>query len=138
MNVDLRRILQEEKEEKQRLQLQLQATKEALEKLKCNKGLRKPSSHVSRSTTEIKIDLSISCTFYDDYFTTFEKHIVGIRPNLLKKMGYQGKGLDINGQGIMNPIKLEGLPHYAGLGYVRKEVGECSKTTNDQQKIDDE
>lgn len=44
-------------------------------------------------------------------------------------MGYQGKGLSINGQGIVNPIKVEELPRYAGLGYVRKDVGEFSKTT---------
>lgn len=53
-------------------------------------------------------------------------------------MGYQGKGLNINGQGIVNPIKVVELPRYAGLGYVQKEVGECSKTTHDQPMIGDE
>jgi hypothetical protein len=53
-------------------------------------------------------------------------------------MGYEGKGLGINGQGILNPIKVEELPHQAGLGYVRKEFGECSKTTSNQPMIDDD
>ena len=102
------------------MQLQLQAMEEALEKLKHNVGLGKPSSPVSRSTTKVKSDLSISCHFYDDYFIAFEKHTIGIGPKLLKKMGYQGKGLNINGQGIVNPIKVEESPHYETLGYVRK------------------
>ena len=28
---------------------------------------------------------------------------------MLKRMGYEGKGLGINGQGIFNPIKVEEL-----------------------------
>lgn len=53
-------------------------------------------------------------------------------------MGYQGKGLNINGQGIVNPIRVGELPCNVGLGYVRKEVGECSKLANEQPKIYDE
>jgi len=52
-------------------------------------------------------------------------------------MGYQGKGLNINGQGIVNPIKVDESPHYIGLGCVRKEVGEFSKTTSDQPTMND-
>jgi len=81
---------------------------------------------------EVKSDSSISCTFHDDDFIAFEKNTTGIGLKLLKNMGYQGKGLD-----IVNPIKMEELPHYARLGYVKKEVGECSKTTNDQSMTDD-
>jgi len=53
-------------------------------------------------------------------------------------MGYQGKGLDINGQGIINPFQVEELPQHTGLGYDRKEVGECAKTTSEPSMTDDE
>jgi len=110
-NAKLRRFLQDAEKEKKRLQHQLQAKEEALEKLQHNK-------------LEVKSDASISCTFYDDDFMDFEKHTTGIGSKLLKKMRYQGKGLNINSQGIVNPIKMEELPHYARLGYVRIEVWE--------------
>jgi hypothetical protein len=42
-------------------------------------------------------------------------------------MGYDGKGLGINGQGMTNPIQAERRPHYARLGYVQEGDGECSK-----------
>ena len=47
----------------------------------------------------------------DDDFTIFENHTTRIGSKLLKGMGYEGKGLRINGQGIVNPIKVEELPH---------------------------
>ena len=53
-------------------------------------------------------------------------------------MGYEGKGLGVNGQGIVNPIKVEELPRQARLGYVRKEVGECVETTSEPPTTDDE
>jgi len=46
--------------------------------------------------------------------------------------------LGINGQGIVNPIKVEELPRQVGLGYVRMEVGECTETTSEPPTIDDE
>lgn len=79
-----------------------------------------------------KCYFSISCTSYDDDFASFKKHTSRIGSKLLKKMGYQGKGLRINGQSIVNPIKVKELPHYVGFGYVRKQVGECSKKTSGQ------
>lgn len=39
----------------------------------------------------------------------------------MKKMGYEGKSLGVNSQGIMNPIQVVELLWYIGLGYVRKE-----------------
>jgi len=39
-------------------------------------------------------------------------------------MVYQGKGLDVDGLGIIKPIKVEEMCHREGLGYVRMEVGE--------------
>lgn len=48
------------------------------------------------------------------------------------------KGLGINGQGIINPIKVEELHHPTGLGYVRKEVGKCAKATSEPLMTNDE
>ena len=58
--------------------------------------------------------------FPDDDFAVFENHTKGIGSKQLKRMGYEGKGLGVNGQGIVNPIKVEELPRQAGLGYVGK------------------
>ena len=89
--------LHEEKEEKQSLLRQLQAKDEALEKLQCD-------------PCEVKSNSPTSCMCRDDDFVVFENHTIGIGSKLLKKMGYEGKGLGINGQGIVNPIKVEELP----------------------------
>lgn len=124
-NIELKRLLQEEKKEKQRLQHQLQDKEEALEKLQHNQP-------------KVKSESSFLCTFHHHDFATFKRHTTGIGSKLLKKMGCQGKGLGINGQGIVNPIKVEELPRYVGLGYVNKEVEECSKTASDQPMTDDE
>ncbi len=100
-------LLQEEKEEKHSFLRQLQAKEEALEKLHCD-------------SCEVKRNSPSSCMCRDDDFVVFENHTTGIGSKLLKRMGYEGKGLGINGQGIVNPIKVEELPRQAGLGYVRK------------------
>lgn len=71
------------------------------------------------------------------WFFVFENHPLGIGSKLLKKMGYEGKGLGINGQGIVNHIKVEELPCQVGLGYVRKEVGECAATASEPPTTDD-
>lgn len=42
-------------------------------------------------------------------------------------MGFDGKGLIMNGQGMTNPIYIEEIPCYVGLGYDKGEVGECTK-----------
>jgi hypothetical protein len=55
-------------------------------------------------------------------------------------MGYEGKGLGNNGQGIINSIEVVERPHYLGLGYGELEIEECSKkleasdASNDQLK----
>lgn len=41
---------------------------------------------------------------------------------LLKNMGYQGKGLDINGQGIVNPIKWRNFLVMQDLGMLEKRL----------------
>jgi len=58
--------------------------------------------------------------FPDDDFSIFEDHTIGIGSKLLKRMGYEGKGLGVNGQGIVNPITVEELLCRRVLGCVRK------------------
>ena len=124
-NDELKMRLHEEKEEKQSLLWQLQAKEEALEKLQ-------------RDPCELKSSSPSSCMFPEDDFAVFENHTTGIGSKLLKRMGYEGKGLGINGQGIFNPIKVEELPRQTWLGYVRKEVGECATTVSKPPTTDDE
>lgn len=76
--------------------------------------------------------------FPDNDFAVFENHTTGIGSKLLKRMGYEGKGLGINGKGIVNPIKVEELLCRTGLGYVRKEVGKCAETISEPPTTDDE
>jgi len=52
-------------------------------------------------------------------------------------MGYEGGGLDINGQGITNPIMVEEILKYQGLGYGQREFGECSKWFEAQKSSKD-
>lgn len=76
--------------------------------------------------------------FPDDDFVVFENQTTGIGSKLLKRMGYEGKCLGINGQGIINPIIVEELPRQGRLGYVRKEVGECAMTITKPPTTNDE
>ena len=69
----------------------------------------------------------------DAYFGEFEKHTWGIGSNFLTKMDFDGKDLGINGQGMNNPIQVEEIPHYVGLGYRKGEVGEFSKTFEERE-----
>lgn len=46
---------------------------------------------------EVRNSSLIPCTFPDDAFAVFEKYTIGMRSKLLKNMGYQGKGIRING-----------------------------------------
>ena len=124
-NAELKMHLHEEKEEKQIFLQQLQAKDEALETLQ-------------RDSCEGKSSSPSSCMFLDNDFAVFKNHTTGIGSKMLNKMGYEGKGLGINGQGIVNPIKVEELPCQTGLGYVRKEVGECAKIASKPPTIDDE
>lgn len=103
----------------------MQAKDEALEKLQCN-------------PCEVKNSSSPLCIFPDDDFAVFESHTTRIGSKLLKRMGYEGKGLGFNGQGIVNPIKVEELRHQVGLGYVRKEVGQCTETAGEPPTMDNE
>ena len=48
---------------------------------------------------------------------SFEKHTRGIGSKLMLKMGYEGKGLGKNAQGMIDPILVEERPKKFGLGY---------------------
>lgn len=100
---------------------QLQAKDEALEKLQCNPH-------------EVKCNSSTPCIFLNNDFTTFEEHTRDIGSKLLKRMDYEGKGLNING----HPIKVAELSPHIEIGYVRKEIGECTKIACEPPMIDDE
>ncbi|GLJ33080.1 hypothetical protein SUGI_0665700 [Cryptomeria japonica] len=60
---------------------------------------------------------SLSYSLVDNHFGEFEKHTKGIQSKLLCKMGYNGRGLGINSQGIANIIEIEKVPYPIGLGY---------------------
>lgn len=75
---------------------------------------------------------------HDAKFSAFENHTIGIGSKLLKRMGYEGKGLGINGQGIVNPIKVEELPCRTELGYFRREAEKCAIIASEQSMTDDE
>lgn len=112
-------------EEKQNLLCQLQAQEEALENLQHN-------------SCEVKINSSTPCIFLDKDFIAFKEHTTCIDSKLLNRMGYEGKGLDINDHGIINLIKVAELHQHTGLGYVRKEIVECANIASKPSMIDDE
>jgi hypothetical protein len=90
------------------------------------------STYVSESIYEVysEDNLSISHSSHQDgSFGAFEKHTRGIGLKFLTKMGYEGKGLGIEGQGIVNPIVVVERPHYLGLGYGEEEIGTFFKTS---------
>jgi hypothetical protein len=61
-------------------------------------------------------------------FGAFKKHTRGVGLKLLTKMGYEeGKGLRIEGQGIVNPIEVMERHRHLGLGYGEMDLGVSSK-----------
>jgi len=53
-------------------------------------------------------------------------------------MGYDGRGLGVNGKGIISPIKVKERPRYEGLGYGHGEIGECSKIVEAKKSSSDD
>jgi hypothetical protein len=97
---------------------------------KVKEGLKEvPSTSVSENISEVCSEghSSNSPCSHQDGFGAFEKHTRGIGLRLLTKMGYEGKGLGIEGQGIVNPIEVVERPRYLGLGYGEVEIGASSK-----------
>jgi hypothetical protein len=66
----------------------------------------------------------------DASFAVFERQTKGIGLNLLRKMGYKGGGFGIDGQGIIQPLEVEGRPRYVGLGHDERE---CSKVAEAEE-----
>jgi len=56
-------------------------------------------------TTKVNNDFSISCSHYYDDLGVFERHTTGIGSKFMKKMGYEGKFLGVNGQSTVNPSR---------------------------------
>jgi hypothetical protein len=113
----------------------LERKRTAQEKSSKNKkekeGLKEvPSTSVSENIYEVCSEghSSNSPCSHQDGFGAFEKHTRCIGLILLTKMGYEGKGLGIEGQGIVNPIEVVEIPHYLGLGYGKEDIGTFSKT----------
>ena len=52
----------------------------------------------------------------------------------MSKKGYEGKGLGIHAQGIVEPIMIEERPKYLGLGY-GQSYGERSKAAMEAIEI---
>ena len=93
---------------------QLQAKDEALEKLQ-------------HDPCEVKISSPNSCMCHDDDFAIFENHTTRIGSKLLKKMGYEGKGLGVNGQAIINPVRQD-------LGMSERKLGNVPRQLVNQQQ----
>ena len=88
-----------------------------------------PSTYVLENIFEVCNEghSSNSSCSHQDGFGAFEKHTRGIGFKLLTKMGYEGKGLGIECQCIVNPIEVVEIPRYLGLGYGEVEIGASSK-----------
>jgi len=72
----------------------------------------------------------------DSPFGEWEKHTKGIGSLLMKKMGYEeGKGLGLDGEGIVNPIEIVIQPPGKGLDFEADEIEELAiKRQQEQEK----
>lgn len=88
------------------------------------------SGNTSHSDTlKILNDNSISS------FGEWEKHTKGIASHLMKKMGYEpGKGLGLDGEGIVNPIEIVIQPPGKGLDFEVDEIKELAEKRQKEQE----
>ena len=102
------------------LQLELQTKDDLLAKLQYGERMedKEPSTGDEQTQTEI-YDVS-SCSMFSQYETN-------VSMKLLTEMEYKGGGLSIHGQGITQSLEVVQRPQFTGLGYGKKENGECSK-----------
>jgi len=76
-----------------------------------------------------------SFSHYDDAsFGDFERHTKGIGLKLLRNMGYKGGGIGIDGQGIIQPLEVEGRPQFAGLGDGERECSKAEEAEESSRK----
>jgi len=89
------------------------------------------SSNISLSTAD-----TLKIINDESFFGEWEKHTKGIGSLLMKKMGYkEGKGLGIDGEGIVNPIEIVIQPPGQGLDFEIDEIEELAlKRQKEQEK----
>jgi hypothetical protein len=138
---DMVHVLWKDREESIVLQEQLVAMKEEKEQLleklqEMEKQLQEAKETLTKYMHAHEVcNVSLSSnSSQEDCFGVFENHTKGIGSKLMLKMGYEGKGLGKNAQGIVEPIVVEERPKYLGLGYERI-VETNSKVEETNEKV---
>jgi hypothetical protein len=97
--------LQLEFQAKDNILAKFQNGEEVEEKEESTMQRRPSSTSYAQTMTKIwKISNSLDSSHKDASFTKFDKNTRSIGSKLLTKMGFDGKGLGINGEGMTCPI----------------------------------